>query len=87
VKAVERLRKLADDPEKLDETYEEWERGALRALQQLHSAGQAVRKVPIDIDALLSWCRSRSRPLDGAARAQSVVHLLRSGQQSPAPEK
>lgn len=75
--AWERLRQVANDVHALDDTYEDWERGALRALRDLESAGCQIRKVHIDIDALLAWCRERHRRLDSAARAEYVADLLR----------
>ena len=33
--AWERLRAIADDREKLDDSFEEWERGALQAIRDL----------------------------------------------------
>jgi len=75
--AWERLRKIADDREKLDDTYEDWERNALGTIRDLESAGRRVAKVPIDIDTLLAWCRDRHTRLDSAARAQYVTDLLK----------
>ncbi len=71
-----RLRELAEDREALDDTFEDWERGALAAICDLQSAGRRVRKVPVDIDALVAWCRERGRALDSAARAEYVSDLL-----------
>ena len=71
-----RLRELADDRDALDDTFEDWERGALGAIRELESAGRKIRKVPIDIDALVVWCRERGRALDSAARAEYVSDLL-----------
>ena len=70
-----RLREVADDDQALDGTFEEWERGALAAIRDLEFVGQRVRKVPIDIDALVSWCRERHRRIDSAARAEYVTYL------------
>lgn len=72
----DRLRELAADPGALDDTFEDWERGALEALEQLATIGRQVRKVPIDVEALAVWCREGGRRLDGAARAAYVTHLL-----------
>lgn len=74
--AWERLRELADDREALDETFEDWERGALAVIRELESIGRQIRKVPIGIDALVSWCRERQRRIDSAARAGYVTYLL-----------
>jgi hypothetical protein len=69
------LREVADDAHALDSTFEEWERGALAAIHDLESLGRRIRKVPIDIDALVSWCRERNRRIDSAARAEYVTYL------------
>jgi hypothetical protein len=72
----ERLRELADDAQALDATFEDWERGALAAVRDLESMRRHIRKVPIDIEALATWCRNQHRPLDSAARAEYVTYLL-----------
>ncbi len=70
---------LADDRDTLDDTFEDWERGALAAVRDLESAGQQIRKVPIDVDALVAWCRGRRCRIDSAARAEYVTYLLQQG--------
>lgn len=55
---------------------EDWERGALGAIRELESIGRQIRKVPIDIEALVSWCRGQDRRIDSAARAEYVAYLL-----------
>jgi hypothetical protein len=72
----ERLRELAVDREQLDDSFDAWERGAQAAIAELAAMGRVVRKVPIDIEALLAWCQAQDRPLDSAARAEYVTHLL-----------
>ena len=74
--AWERLRQVADDVQALDENYEAWERGGLAAVRELESVGRPVQKIPIDIDALIAWCRERNRNIDSAARAEYVTSLL-----------
>lgn len=74
--AWERLRQLADDREALDDTFEDWERGALAMVRDLEAAGRHVRKVLIDVDALVKWCRERHCRIDQAARAEYVTYLL-----------
>jgi hypothetical protein len=59
--AWERLRAIADDREQLDDSFEEWERGALQAIQDLASVGRHVRKVPIDVEAYVTCRRKCSR--------------------------
>jgi hypothetical protein len=87
--AWERLREVADDAQALDETYEAWERGALAAIRDLESIGRRLRKVPVDIDGLIAWCRERHRGIDSAARAEYASYLLRrsegGGMRTPPP--
>ncbi len=78
----ERLREIADNRGALDDTFDEWERGALAALAELAAMGRRVRKVPIDVDDLAVWCHQRERRLDGAARAAFVTHLLEQEQRA-----
>jgi len=73
----ERLRESADDREALDDTFEEWERQAVGAFRELESIRRSVRKVPVDIDAVVAWCRKRGRRFDSAARSEYVAQLLR----------
>jgi hypothetical protein len=80
--AWERLRAIADDREQLDESFEEWERGALQAIRELASVGRQVLKVPIDVEAYAMWCRERGCRLDSASRAEYVTERLHT-QQSP----
>jgi hypothetical protein len=72
----QRLTEVADDRSKLDDTFEQWERNALAMLYQLQSQGYSVRKVMVDVETLVAWCRARDRSVDGAARADYVTTLL-----------
>jgi hypothetical protein len=72
-----RLREIADDREQLDDSFEEWERGALQAVRELASVGRRVQKVPIDVEAYVTWCRERGCRLDSASRAGYVTERLK----------
>ena len=73
------LRELADDRDALDDTFEDWERGALAVIRDLETVGWQIRKVSIDVDALVSWCRERNCRNDSAARAEYVTSLVQEG--------
>jgi hypothetical protein len=47
-----RLHELADDRDQLDDTFEDWQRGATAEIRELEAAGRQVRKVPVGIEAL-----------------------------------
>lgn len=73
-----KLKEVAADPDRLDESHEAWQRSAERTAQELASQGLAVRRVPIDVDALLQWCRDHHKAIDGDARAE-YTRLIVSG--------
>jgi len=72
----QRLTEVVDDRSELDDTFEQWERNALAALYKLESQGHSVRKVMVDVETFVAWCRGRGRRIDGAARAEYVTALL-----------
>ena len=76
-----RLREIASDRTKLDDTYEAWLAGAQKTLLDLAIAGVAARRVSVDIEALVRWCRAEGRPVDSAARAAFVADQLRRADQ------
>jgi len=71
-----KLKQVAADAEQLEETREEWLRNVERTERKLTADGMVVRRVPIDVDALVAWCRGQNMPLDGAARAQYTSRML-----------
>jgi hypothetical protein len=82
----QRLREIADDRDKLDDAYEDWERQALKMIRDLEAVRRRIRKVPINIEALIAWCAERKCRIDMAARSEYVSYLLSQGKQdSEAP--
>jgi hypothetical protein len=72
----QRLTEVVPDRDELDETFQQWERGAKRTLEELKRKGQLVEKAPIQIDDLLAWCTLRGLTPNGKARSEYVVELL-----------
>jgi hypothetical protein len=48
-------------------------------IHDLEVVGQRIRKVPINIEALIAWCRERKCRIDMAARSEYVSYLLSQG--------
>lgn len=65
------------DNEDLEETFDEWEKAVEASIRDLRLKGQAIKKVDVDIDALLKWCQEKRIPLNGSARARFVAERLR----------
>ena len=76
-----RLRELASDRDKLDNSYDEWLAGAQKALLATALAGVSAKRVDVDVDALFRWCQAEGRSVDSAARAAFVAKELRQADQ------
>ena len=76
-----RLREIASDRTNLDDSYEAWLAGAQKTLLGLAVAGVAARRVSVDVEALVRWCRAEGRPVNSAARAAFVADQLRRADQ------
>lgn len=72
-----RLREIASDRDKLDDSYEQWLAGAQKTLVEMAAAGKPARRVDVDVDVLARWCQAEGRPIDSAARAAFAALLLR----------
>jgi hypothetical protein len=48
-------------------------------IQYLETVGQRIRKVPINIEALIAWCRERKCRIGMAGRSEYVSYLLSQG--------
>ena len=73
------LREAAADPERLEKTYQEWLVVAEQACQKMEASGITIAKVPVDVQKLINWCRKENLPIDGKARAQYVVEVMKTG--------
>ena len=71
------LHDVAADPAKLDDTFEEWEANARRALADLKSQGVTAEPFDVRVADLVQWCADRNSPIDSAARAEYVSFMLR----------
>ena len=72
----QRLTEVVPDRNELDDTFQQWERSAKKAIAELKRRGQQVEKIPIRVDELLAWCTLRGVPPDGKARSEYVVEIL-----------
>ena len=75
----QQLREVAADPDRLENTYQEWLVVADQAWKKIEASGIALVKVPVDVSELTDWCRERNIPIDGKARAQYVVEVMKRG--------
>ena len=64
------LRAVSADGASLEETYEEWLAFASQQLRELQARGLQIRKIDVEVAALVRWCNSQGRAVDGEARAE-----------------
>ncbi len=68
----EEWEKLAQvDPDGVDNSYEEWKKGANKAI----SNGQKVRKISIKIADLVKWCEENGKSPNSSSRSEYVAML------------
>lgn len=72
-----RLLEIASDRDKLEDSYDEWLAGAVKALGMLGSQGLNPVKVDIDTEELLAWCASRNLPVDAKARVAYTTEKVK----------
>jgi hypothetical protein len=77
-----RLKQVAEDPDELDDTYEEWQQGAEYIEREFMGRGLEVRRVPIDVDALVAWCRQHNKPVVADSRVEYTTEIARGGRSS-----
>ena len=74
----EDLRRVADDRDDLEATWEEWFHEAIRRCQLLEQQyGFRVRRVHVEVAELVAWCRAHGRRVDAGARAEYAMFMLR----------
>ena len=56
-----RLLEVSVDRSELERTYDEWQAMATKGLAELARAGVWARKVDVDVDELVEWCRTNGR--------------------------
>jgi hypothetical protein len=72
-----KLKQVAVDAETLDDSYEEWRHQAENLEHQLRGKGIVTRRVPMDIDLLVAWCKSHDKPNDGTSRVEYTLEYVR----------
>lgn len=64
------IKQKADDPEIIEDTYEEWEKEAESLVQKLIAIGKQFNKIDVDIFELEEWYKANGLPNVGNARSR-----------------
>ena len=66
----------AEDVEKLESTWEEWQKSATRLIREMRKQGYDVKEVLIDVDKLNEYCHIHKLPNNSRTRSRYVAELL-----------
>jgi len=58
------------DPEGVDNSYEEWKKGANKAISNFILNGQKLRKISIKTTELVKWCQEKDQAPNSSARSE-----------------
>ncbi len=72
----DRFRDMGSDPERIEDTDEEWIQGANKSISRLQSQGMKIRKISVNVEEMLAWCNERGVPLNAESRAEYAARLL-----------
>ena len=64
------LRAVSSDGDRLEATFDEWQAFATQQVRDLEARGIRVHKIEVEMGALIRWCESEGRIVDGDARAE-----------------
>lgn len=67
------LKQVSADSAQLEDSFDEWEENAETAIQKFIAQGMQIRKVKVDVNQLVKWCKKRKIPIDSAARSQYAL--------------
>ena len=70
------LLEVSEDRDKMDSTFEEWQKSAWKAVRNFAANGVPIRKVDVDVEELVIWCRARDLPINGAARSSFAAEKV-----------
>ena len=73
----EKLKAAVDDPNTLDNTYDDWRKSAESAFSEIRSEGHTIKKIGIKVDKLLDWCRANNCKPDSDKRSEYAIYLAR----------
>ena len=71
------LRQVSEEPDKFEDTHEEWLNNATAFKKKLEVEGIVVKEVDIDIEYIIKWCKERHIPINSNNIAEYVASKLR----------
>ena len=72
-----KLKAIAEDGERLDVSFEAWLAGAERAEAELARRDTVVRRIFINVDEFVAWCRANNLKIISTSRAKYTAEKAR----------
>lgn len=71
------LKRVTDQPEVIEDTYEEWLENAKEMKKKLELSGITVNEIDIDMGNVVNWCRNERVSVNSKSIAEYVAFRLR----------
>ncbi len=71
-----KMKEVSVDSERLENSFKEWEKMALKTLNEMSAVGLRGKKVYVKTDEFILWCKIKSFPLDRASRSKYVSEIM-----------
>ncbi len=72
----DRLKQVAEDSDRLEASWEEWEAKSLEMIEVFATRGICIEKVDVDVEVLIAWCEERDQPVNASTRAEYVTKKM-----------
>jgi hypothetical protein len=71
------LRQVVENPNDIEDTYEEWLKNANILKKELVDSGLAVEEVDVDMQDVINWCKKGNKTINSNNISEYVVFKLR----------
>lgn len=72
----DRLKEVAEDRERLEATWQEWEAKSLEMIEVFATRNIHIQKIDVNIEELINWCASQDKPINASTRAEYVTQVM-----------
>lgn len=72
----QRLLEVAEDSDRLESSWDEWQEKSLEMIDVFATRGILIEKVDVDVEALITWCQDKQKPVNASTRAEYVTALM-----------
>lgn len=72
----EKLKEVAEDRDRLEETWEEWHARSLDMIDTFATRNIFIEKVSVDLEELIQWCEKNDKSINSATRAEFVTQKM-----------